>query len=143
MSLVRYEPVNLFDQFNREINRFFYNTRAQSAANEEHNWAPAVDIREEDKRYLLIADIPGVKRDDVEITLEDGVLTVKGERTSETGETREGFHRKERVHGTFMRQFTLPDTVNADNISAAVNDGVLEIEIPKQDKPEPKKISVN
>ena len=143
MSLVRYEPVNLFDQFNREINRFFYNTRAQSAANEEHNWAPAVDIREEDKRYLLIADIPGVKRDDVEITLEDGVLTVKGERASETGETREGFRRKERIHGTFMRQFTLPDTVNADNISAAVNDGVLEIEIPKQDKPEPKKISVN
>jgi HSP20 family protein len=142
MSLVRYEPINLFDQFNHEINRLFNNSRAMPAANEERNWAPAVDIREEQDRFLLIADIPGVKREDVEVTLEDGVLTIKGERKSENEETREGFHRKERVHGVFMRQFTLPDTVNTDNINATVNDGVLEIGIPKQAKPEPKKISV-
>lgn len=143
MSLVRYEPVNLFDQFNHEINRLFNSSHALPAANEARNWAPAVDIREEEDRFLLIADIPGVKREDVEVTLEDGVLTIKGERHTETEETREGFHRKERVHGTFMRQFTLPDTVNTDTINAAVNDGVLEIAIPKQDKPEPKKISVS
>jgi HSP20 family protein len=143
MSLIRYEPVNLFDQFNREINHFFNNARTQTAANEERSWAPAVDIREEDSRYLLIADIPGVKREDVDVTLEDGVLTVKGKRAAETGETREGFHRKERTHGAFMRQFTLPDTVNTNDIRASVNDGVLEIEIPKQDKPEPKKIAIN
>jgi HSP20 family protein len=143
MSLIRYEPVNLFDQFNHEINRFLANSRTTPAANEERSWAPAVDIREEDDRFLLIADIPGVRRDDVEITLEDGVLTIKGERNTRTEETREGFHRKERVHGSFMRQFTLPDTVNSDSISASVNDGVLEIGIPKQAKPEPRKISVN
>lgn len=144
MSLVRYEPVNLFDQFNREINRFF-NTAYAPAANEAsaHQWAPAVDIREEDDRFLLHADLPGVKREDVEITLEDGVLTVTGKRESESEEQREGFHRRERVHGTFMRQFTLPDTVNTDNISATVTDGVLEIGIPKQAKPEPKKITVS
>ena len=143
MSLVHYKPINLFDQFNREINHLMNSTREQSAANDERSWAPAVDIREEDNRYLLIADIPGVKRDDVEITLEDGVLTVKGERNANHEESREGFVRNERVHGIFMRQFTLPDTVNADNISATVNAGVLEIEIPKQDKPEPRKITVS
>ena len=143
MSLIRYEPVSLFDQFNHELNRFFTNSRPLSTRHEARDWAPAVDIREEDDRFLLIADIPGVKREDVEVTLEDGVLTIKGERHTETDETREGFHRKERVHGTFLRQFTLPDTVNSDTISATVTDGVLEIGIPKQAKPEPKKIAIN
>ena len=143
MSLIRYEPVSLFDQFNQELNRFFTHTRPTTAGSEARDWAPAVDIREEDDRFLLIADIPGVKRDDVEVTLEDGVLTIKGERRTETEETREGFHRKERVHGSFLRQFTLPDTVNPDSISANVTDGVLEIGIPKQAKPEPRKITIN
>jgi len=143
MSLIRYEPVSLFDQFNHELNRFFTRTRPTTAGGETRDWAPAVDIREEDDRFLLIADIPGVKRDDVEVTLEDGVLTIKGERRTETEENREGFHRKERVHGSFMRQFSLPDTVNTDTISASVTDGVLEIGIPKQAKPEPRKISIN
>lgn len=143
MSLVRYEPIGLFDQFNNELNRFFTNTRPTTAANDVRNWAPAVDIREEDDRFVLIADIPGVKREEVEVTLEDGVLSIKGERRAETEEEREGFHRKERVHGSFLRQFTLPDTVNTDNISATVTDGVLEIGIPKQAKPEPRKISVS
>jgi HSP20 family protein len=143
MALVRYEPINLFDQFNNEINRFFSGAQTQRAANQERGWVPAVDIREEDDRFLLSADIPGVERKDVEITLEKGVLTIKGERHAESEEKREGFRRRERVHGTFMRQFTLPDTVNAENISASVREGVLHIEIPKQAKPEPRKISVN
>ena len=89
MSLIRYEPVSLFDQFNHELNRFFTRTRPTTAGGETRDWAPAVDIREEDDRFLLIADIPGVKRDDVEVTLEDGVLTIKGERRTETEENRE------------------------------------------------------
>jgi HSP20 family protein len=143
MALVRYEPTNLFDQFNNEINRFLNVAPRQRAANQDRNWMPAVDIREEDDRFVLSADIPGVERKDVEVTMEDGVLTIKGERHAETEEKREGFHRRERVHGTFMRQFTLPDTVNADNISATVKEGVLHIEIPKQAKPEPRRITVN
>lgn len=142
MSLVHYKPVNLFNQFNDEMNRYFSQTR-ESAANQERDWMPAVDIREEDSRYLLAADIPGVDRKNVEITLEEGVLTVKGERNTGTDISGEGYRRRERTHGTFMRQFTLPDTVDAGNISAAVQDGVLEIEIPKQDKPEPRKITVS
>jgi HSP20 family protein len=143
MALVRYQPNNPFDQFNNEINRFFNTTQRQRAANQDRDWMPAVDILETEDRFVLSADIPGVERKDVEITLEDGVLTLKGERHAETEEKREGFHRRERVHGTFMRQFNLPDTVNAENISATVKEGVLQIEIPKQAKPEARKISVN
>ena len=142
MSLVHYKPVNLFNQFNDEMNRYFSQTR-ESAANQERDWMPAVDIREENNRYLLAADIPGVDRKNVEITLEEGVLTVKGERNTGTDISEEGYRRRERTHGTFMRQFTLPDTVDAGNISAAVQDGVLQIEIPKQDKPEPRRITVS
>ena len=143
MALVRYEPINLFDQFNNEINRFFNVAPRQRTGSPDRNWMPAVDIREEEDRFVLSADIPGVDRKDVEITMEDGVLTIKGERHAETEEKREGLHRRERVHGTFMRQFTLPDTVNADNISATVTGGVLHIEIPKQARPEPRRITVN
>ena len=92
---------------------------------------------------MLLADIPGVKREDVEVTLEDGVLTIRGERHTASDEAREGFHRKERLHGTFMRQFTLPDAVQADGIAATFTDGVLEIGIPKEARPEPRKITVN
>jgi len=143
MSLVRYEPVNLFNRINDEINRNFAGTRTATAANEEYDWTPAVDIRETDDRYILTADIPGVHRNDVEITLEDGVLTVKGSRTTESDISRENYRRKERFHGSFARKFSLPDTIDAANISATANDGILEIEIPKQAKPEPKRITVN
>ena len=142
MSLVHYKPVNLFSQFNDEMNRYLSTARA-SAANQEHDWIPAVDIREEDNCYLLSADIPGVNRKDVEITLEEGVLTVKGERKPETEVTEEGYRRRERSYGTFLRQFTLPDTVDASNISASAEDGVLKITIPKQEKPEARKITVS
>jgi HSP20 family protein len=143
MTLVRYEPISLFDQFNREINRIVNGTAAVGNTSQERNWMPAVDIREEDDRFVLAADLPGVERKDVDVTLEDGVLSIRGERNVLTEEKREGFHRRERVHGAFLRQFTLPDTVNAGQISATVKDGVLEVIIPKQDKPEPRKIAVN
>ena len=141
MSLVHYKPINLFDQINNEMNRYL--SMRDTAANQEHEWTPAVDIHEEDSCYMLTADIPGVNRQDVEITLEDGVLTVKGERKSEAEVTEEGYRRRERIYGTFVRQFNLPDTVDAANISAKAEDGVLKIVIPKQEKPEPKKITVS
>ena len=142
MSLIHYKPINLFDQFNDEMNRYFSSMRS-TAANQEHDWTPAVDIQEEDNRYLLTADIPGVNRNDVEITLEDGVLTVKGERKSETDVSEEGYRRRERLHGTFVRQFNLPDTVDTANITATAEDGVLNIAIPKQEKSEPRRITVS
>jgi HSP20 family protein len=143
MTLVRYEPLNLFDQFNREINRIFTSSPAQENNGQGRNWVPAVDIREEEDRFILSADLPGVERKDVDVTLEDGVLTIRGERNVQTEEKREGFHRRERVHGAFLRQFSLPDTVNAEHISATVKDGVLEVIIPKQEKPEPRRITIS
>jgi HSP20 family protein len=142
MSVVHYKPVNLFDQFNNEMNRYLSAMR-NAAANQEHDWTPAVDIHEEDNRYLLTADIPGVNRSDVEITLDEGILTVKGNRKSETTVSEESYRRRERVVGTFLRQFNLPDTVDTANICAKAENGVLKIEIPKQEKIQPKKIAVN
>jgi len=142
MSLVHYKPASLFGQFDNEINRLFFNAHATDAANQAHDWTPAVDIREEENRYVLEADIPGISRENLDITLEDSVLTIKGERTVTSEENNEGYRRRERAHGSFVRQFTLPDTVNTEAISAAVVNGVLEIGIPKQAKPEPRKITV-
>jgi HSP20 family protein len=142
MSLVRYEPYSLFDQFSNDISRLLWDAKPRSAA-ASGEWMPAVDIREEDDRFLLTADLPGVDRKDVEITVEDHVLTFKGERSTLTDENKEGFRRRERIHGSFLRQFTLPDTADTENISATVNAGVLEISIPKQQKLQPKKIAVS
>jgi len=142
MSLVHYKPANLFNQFNDEMNRHFSIAR-EGAANQEREWQPAVDIREEETRYLITADIPGVNSKDIDVTLEDGVLSIKGERSMETDVSEAGYRHRERTHGTFMRQFTLPDTVNANGISATAKDGVLEVTIPTQDKPAAKKITVS
>ena len=143
MSLIRYQPFNLFDNFNDDINRYFGNMRSRTAGGQERNRAPAVDIREEENRYLLSADIPGVDRENIEIFLENGVLTLKGERTGETGINGQHYRHRERMHGTFMRQFTLPETVDTQNISATVKDGVLDVVIPKQAKPQPTRITIN
>lgn len=141
MSLIHYEPVNLFDQFNNEINRYF--ARSRPATARKGDWVPAVDIREEENRFVLTADVPGVSRENIDITLEDGVLTIRGERSARQESEAEGYRRRERVQGAFQRHFTLPDTVNAEQINATVKDGVLEIAIPKLEKPRPKKITVN
>ena len=143
MSLIRYQPINLFDTFNSEIHRHLGNMHSKVAADQVRSLAPAVDIREQEDSYLLSADIPGVDRENIEITLEDGILTLKGERSEETATSGQEYRRKERAQGTFMRQFTLPDTVDTQNISATVKNGVLNVVIPKQAKPQPTRITIN
>ena len=143
MSLIRHQPINLFDHFNGDIHRYLGNVRSRAAANQERNRAPAVDIQEEENRYMLSAEIPGIARENIEITLEDGVLTLKCERTGEAETTDRKYLRKERLHGTFTRQFTLPETVDMQNISATVRDGVLDVVIPKQEKQQPTRITIN
>src|SRR3990172_1450847 len=141
MSLVRYEPLNLLDRFQKEFKRMglldpFIN-EVLSDDNTDvaiSHWRPAVDIKEEDNRFLIRADIPGVDPKDIEITMEEGVLTIKGERTSEKDEKREDYRRVERSRGTFYRRFSLPDTADAEKIVATGKDGVLELVIPKHDK---------
>jgi len=146
MSMVRYEPWGLLNQLHGEIDRLFDSRmgkygeeNGQLAASD---WVPAVDIKEEENRFIIHADVPGVDPADIEVNMEHGVLSIKGERRSETKEEREGYKRVERARGTFFRRFSLPDTVDADAISAKAKDGVLEIVIPKQEKLQPKRIQV-
>jgi len=146
MSLVRYEPWGLLNQLHGEIDRLF-DGRLPTYADDRDppatsDWVPAVDIREEDSRYVIHADVPGVKPEDIEVQMEDGVLSVTGHRESETAEQREDYKRVERVRGSFFRRFALPDTADAEAISAKCKDGVLEIVIPKQVKIQPKRIKV-
>jgi HSP20 family protein len=146
MSLVRYEPWSLFNQLHQDFDRMLdHRLRRVSDDGDQLNasdWVPAVDIREEEQRYVIHADVPGVKPEDIEVNMEDGVLTIRGQRQSETRDEREGYKRVERVRGSFFRRFSLPDTADAEAISARSADGVLEIVIPKQAKIQPKRIKV-
>ncbi|HEY3487562.1 MAG TPA: Hsp20/alpha crystallin family protein [Gammaproteobacteria bacterium] len=138
MSLIRYEPANLLAQFHDEIGRLF-DARFSPTA----EWAPAVDVKETEKEYVIRADVPGVKPGDIDITLEDGVLTIKGERNWENKEEADTYKRVERARGTFYRRFALPDSADSESVSAKNKDGVLEIVIPKQEKVLPRKIKIN
>jgi len=106
-------------------------------------WTPAVDIKEEEERYLITADIPGVKPEEIELTMEQGVLTIKGERKDESATKAEGYRRVERAYGTFYRRFSLPDSADSESISATSNQGVLEVSIPKKPTLQPRRIAVN
>lgn len=145
MSLTHHNPWSLFDQLQNEMNRARSYKETPDQQNETTNsdWAPAVDIKEEDNQYLLLADIPGVEPKDIEIQMENGVLTIKGERDSATKTEQDSFKRIERKHGVFYRQFNLPEGVNAEAIEAKSNNGVLTVSIPKQEVVKPRKISVN
>ncbi|GKS68281.1 heat shock protein Hsp20 [Nitrosomonas sp. PY1] len=137
MAIVRYEPWGLLSQLQRELER---STVEGSTATAE--WAPAVDIKEEADKFVIHADIPGVKPEDIDISMHDGVLTIKGEKKTEAKTENTGYKRVERTYGSFYRRFSLPDTANADAISAASKHGVLEVVIPKREAVQPKKISV-
>ena len=105
-------------------------------------WMPAVDIREEQERFVLYADIPGVNPQDIEVQMDRGMLTIKGERRSENSGATERYARVERVHGAFHRRFALPDSADAESISASGSDGVLRIVIPKKPESTPRRIQV-
>ena len=147
MSLVRYEPFNILNQFQKELSRLGdWESRENRDDNSDiavSHWRPAVDIKEENDRFLILADLPGVDPKEIEITMEDGALSIKGERASEQQEERDGFKRVERVRGTFYRRFSLPDTADSENIEARGKNGVLEISVPKQEKVKPRKITVS
>lgn len=106
-------------------------------------WAPRVDIKEEDKRFVIYADVPGVDPGEIEVSMEKGILTIKGERTVENREQNGKFTRLERSHGLFHRRFALPDSADADGITAHGKHGVLEIVIPKKAETTPRRITIN
>ncbi len=149
MTLVRYEPWNLLDRLQKEFNlQNILEPYEREIVGDDSSdvvtsrWRPAVDIKEEEDRFVIYADLPGVDPKNIEITMEQGVLTLKGERSEETKEEREGYKRVERVSGSFYRRFSLPDTADAERIEAEGKNGVLEITLPKQEKAQPRKINV-
>lgn len=106
-------------------------------------WAPRVDVREEPSRFVILADLPGIDPSAIEVQMDKNVLTLKGERKSETKEDGAKFTRVERRHGSFERRFTLPESADAEGISAAGKNGVLEISIPKKPESAPRRIAIN
>ena len=144
MALMRYEPLNLLNQLQREVNRLFETSRLgdEETGHMLADWAPAVDIKEEPAQFVIHADLPGVDIKDIEITLENGVLTLKGQRAAEKKEETEQYRRVERVRGTFLRRFSLPDAVDAEKVAARCKDGVLEVVVPKREAAQPRRIAI-
>ena len=143
MNLVRFDPWSFADlvqrDFDRVAGRRFARDDVESPVSD---WAPAVDIVEEKDRFILRADVPGVAREAIEVSMEDGVLTISGERHTEKHEEAEGMKRFERVSGRFYRRFTLPETVDAEGISAKSANGILEVVIPKAPEVQARRITV-
>lgn len=147
MALMRYEPWRGLDRLHDEMDRLFRSYLPVESDNERSSsvcdWTPAVDVKEEDDRFLIMADIPGVDPTDIEVHMDKGMLTIKGERKNEAREEHNGYKRVERVYGSFFRRFTMPDTADAENIKAESKNGVLEITIPKKPAEQPRRIEVS
>jgi HSP20 family protein len=144
MTLMRYQPWGLMRSLHDDLDRLFEQRLGiDETAGSVANWTPPVDIKEEEKRFVLHADIPGVKPENIEVTMENGVLTIAGSREETQRDERNGYRRVERVSGRFFRRFTLPDTANAEGIAAKSTHGVLEVIIPKHERVMPRRISVD
>ena len=146
MRVIKWEPFRDVDDM---FERVFADTmrRWPRTSNDErrvYDWAPAADVSETDGEYLIKAELPEVRKDDLNITVQEGVLTLAGERKAEKREDNEKLHRIERFHGSFSRRFTLPDDADEQGIKAESKDGVLVIHIPKQKvaHPQPRQIQV-
>ncbi len=136
------EPVGRLSKLHAEMSRLFEPGFLPDLAGACGAWSPAVDIKEEEGRYVIHADVPGVKPEDIEVTLERGVLTIRGKRETGRDEQRDGYRRVERYRGEFARHFTLPDTADEDRVDAKVNNGVLEVVINKKESSKPRRITV-
>lgn len=146
MAIVRYDPWSLMTDLQGELNRVFDSRLSRSteanSTGATSDWIPPVDIHEEAKSYVILVDVPGVDPANIEIHMENSVLAIRGERKDTEDENRATLKRQERAKGTFYRRFTLPDTADADRISATSRNGVLQVTIPKHEKVQPRKIKV-
>jgi HSP20 family protein len=142
MTLVSYEPWTLVNRLHRQLDQAFNKPVATESA-ASVSWVPRVDIREEAERFVVLADVPGVESKDINITAENGVLTIRGERRSQKQDTdKNGYERVERTSGSFLRRFTLPENANTETITAKQTNGVLEVSIPKHPQVQPRRITV-
>ena len=146
MSLVRWDPFRELEDMSERLNRVFARPAMRNNAGKENltvaDWMPVVDISESDGEYLIKAELPEVKKEDVKVTVEDGVLTIQGERRQEKEEKGKRYHRVERSYGSFVRSFTLPESVDEAGVKAEYKEGVLHLHLPKSEKVKPKAIDV-
>ncbi len=148
-ALTRWNPFREIEEMQRRMASLFdWNPfRRGSLTTEDENitvpeWAPLVDISEDDTEYLIKVELPEVRKEDVKVTVEGGTLTISGERKAEKEEKGRKFHRVERYYGRFERSFAVPDNADADNVKAEFKDGVLRVHLPKNEKARPKQIEV-
>jgi HSP20 family protein len=145
MNLVRWDPFRELEEMSTRLNRFLGAPRHRSGDEEGAffaDWAPAIDVQETDIEYLMKADLPDVRKEDVKIDVKDRVLTIEGERKQEKEEQGKKFHRLERSYGKFIRRLALPTDVDDQKIAADFKDGVLNVHIPKSASAKPRSISV-
>ena len=145
MSLIRYPYRNerLFqDEMKQMFDKLFNGGDGDASSVVTSQWVPRVDIREEDNRFVIFADLPGVDPKDIEVNMDKGILSIRGERSIEQKTEDERFSRIERAHGVFHRRFALPESADPDGIAASGRHGVLEITIPKRPETTPRRIQV-
>ncbi len=146
-TLTRWEPFKELENLQQRFSSLFGLTTARPTNGGQEfmtvaEWAPSVDISEDDKEWLVKADLPEVKKEDVKVTVENGVLNITGERKFEKEQKEKKYHRIERSYGSFFRSFTLPDQADGGKVSADFKDGVLKVHLPKGDKAKPKTVEV-
>lgn len=146
MNLIKWDPISELEEMSTRLNRFFGRAAVPSATDNEMlkmaDWTPSADIHETDNAYVIKAEIPGVKKEDVKVTVEDGVLTIRGERKAEKEETGKKFHRIERSYGSFLRSFRMPDMADDGTAKAEFKDGMLNITLPKSEKARTKAVNI-
>ena len=141
-AYLTHRPAAFFaDPFFRSLDQFFGEESNRRGAHD--GWVPAVDVRETDESFVFTAELPGLSKNDVSITLEDNVLTLSGERQFEKEEGKNEFRRIERSYGHFTRSFTLPNEVDNDKVQAKYGDGLLTVMVPKTEKTRPRKIEIS
>jgi len=145
MAIVRWEPLRELTTLQNEMNRLFgsaFDTPTPGNGGTLRRWMPAMDLVEADEHFVLRADLPGMSEEDVNIEVEERVLTISGERKAEHTETKDGYQRFERAFGAFSRSLTLPEGIDAEAVSASFDRGVLEVRIPKPEQVKPKRVEI-
>lgn len=146
MSLVRWDPFRELEDMSQRLNRVFGRSLLSPATSPEMtampDWAPSVDIVETPEEYQIKAELPEVKKEDVKLSVANGMLRIEGERKAEKEEKGKKYHRIERYHGTFMRSFTLPENIDDTKVHAEFKDGMLNVRIPKTAKAAPRAVDI-
>jgi HSP20 family protein len=146
MNIVRWDPFREFEDMSKSLARFFNQPGLRRTVDDDGaffaDWAPAVDVQETDKEYIVKADLPDVQKQDVKVGIENGVLTLEGERKQEKEEKNKKFHRVERVYGKFVRRLALPMEIDAQKVAAEFKDGVLNVKLPKTESAKPRAIDI-